>query len=215
MQPAAIGQFPQLPAQRLQLAPHPGVQPERPAHLPDHDRPTGSADGSENALVLRRERGLGRFRGAVRVQQHPPSRPLRDSRRRRGPYLGQLLDQLFFQIVQLRAAYRDPLLYLGIHHAPDRREENEAADRNRRTALADDLHAGHCPTTSPSSLTRPHTRGPDQPESRWRSFRATALSIDGKQCFHKISTLNGHACLVGIFPAGRQAVGIALLLDRN
>ncbi|GHG27211.1 hypothetical protein [Streptomyces hydrogenans] len=173
------------------------------------------------------------------ISSTPLPAHLRDSRRRRGPfggdllahpgqdpfrrrqvlafgpYLGQLLDQLFFQIVQLRAAYRDPLLYLGIHHAPDRREENEAADRNRRTALPDDLHAGHCPTTSPSSLTRPHTRGPDQPESRWRSFRATALSIDGKQCFHKIPILNGHACLVGIFPAVRQAVGIALLLDRN
>ncbi|MFJ7590851.1 aKG-HExxH-type peptide beta-hydroxylase [Streptomyces sp. NPDC097617] len=36
--------------------------------------------------------------------------------------------------------------------------------------MPDDLPAGHCPTTSPSSLTRHHTRGPDQPESRWRSF---------------------------------------------
>lgn len=114
-------------------------------------------------------RRRGPFGGGLLA--HPGQDPLR---RRQvlafGPHLGQLLDQLFFQIVQLRAAYRDPLLHLGIHHAPDRREENEAADRNRRTTLPNDLHAGHCPTTSPSSLTRHHTRGPDQPESRWRSF---------------------------------------------
>lgn len=179
---------------------HPGVQPEGLADLADRDGPARTACGGENALVLRRERGLGHLRGPVRDQQHrlpahlPGSRrcrgtlggdllahPGQDPLRRRevlalGPDLCQLLDQPFFQIVQFRAACRDPLQHLGIHHAPDRREEKQAVDRNRRTALPDDLHDGHCPTTSPSSLTRHHTRGPDQPESRWRSFRECACS---------------------------------------
>ncbi|GGZ50675.1 hypothetical protein GCM10010344_15640 [Streptomyces bluensis] len=80
-----------------------------------------------------------------------------------GPHLRQLPDQLFFQIIQFRATYRDPLLHLRIHHAPDRKDGNEAADRNRATDLPDDLHAGHCPATSPSSLTTAKTAPPAVP----------------------------------------------------
>jgi hypothetical protein len=58
VQPAAVGQFPQLPAQRLQLAPRPDIQPQYLADLPDRDRFAGLAHDGEDALVLRRERRL-------------------------------------------------------------------------------------------------------------------------------------------------------------
>ncbi|MFJ3582828.1 DUF4394 domain-containing protein [Streptomyces sp. NPDC090127] len=42
-----------------------------------------------------------------------------------------------------------------------------------------------------------------------------ALTVDGKQRFYKVNTLNGRADLVGAFPASRQVVDVALPLDQH
>ncbi|MFG2502296.1 hypothetical protein ACGFSB_29300 [Streptomyces sp. NPDC048441] len=69
--------FRSFPAQRLRLAPHPGVQTELVAEVADRDRPAGLGHHGEDALILRRQHGLIHSRLTVRDHPHRPASHLR------------------------------------------------------------------------------------------------------------------------------------------
>lgn len=91
VQPAAVVRLGQLPAQRLQLASHPGVQNQNLADLPGGDRSGGLAHRGQDALIVRRQRGRIHPRRPVRDQPHRPARHLHHRRSGRCPLAGELL----------------------------------------------------------------------------------------------------------------------------
>lgn len=70
-----------------------------------------------------------------------------------------LLDQLLFEFIQLRAARGDPLMHLGVHHAPKRTSAPETAgEKSQNPHLPDDLRLRLPPTTSTSTPKTTHAR---------------------------------------------------------
>ena len=122
-----------------------------------------------------------------------------------GPHLGQLLDQLLFEFIQLRAARGDPLMHLGVHHAPERTSATrDGGARKRKTRTYQTIYTPDCRlteqprrqavrirsrtsgrTSNPAALyvaTPPtlelgvHTRTLDEPISRSAAAPATVIA---------------------------------------
>lgn len=73
VQPAAVGEFGQLRAQRFQLAARRHLQAQLLADTPDLHRAVGSLDNRQDLAVVAGQRGLIESLAAVRDQQDRPA----------------------------------------------------------------------------------------------------------------------------------------------